>query len=122
MTTAEPTFQITAADMEATYDGISVCCSGEDGNMLALGHHDPAAALAAFNRHAREFVQIENVLADDAVTAEELADLTDCITQSWGIAYAATEEQQDQEGWSWRLESATADTPGAIPCTFLNLD
>lgn len=113
---------LTPDDFEATYDGISVCCSGEDGDMIALGHHDPVKALAAFNRHAREFVKIENVLADDTVTPEELADLTDCITQRWGLAYAATEEEQDHLGWSWRLETATADTPGAIPYMFLNLD
>lgn len=113
---------LTADDFEATYDGIPVCCSDEDGNMIALGHHDPDVALAAFDRHAREFVKIENLLADPAATPEDLADLADCITQNWGVAHAATEEQQDQEGWSWRLESATAETPGAVPYTFLNLD
>lgn len=117
-TTPKP---LTPDDFEATYDGIPVCSSGEDGDMIALGHHAPEVALAAFNRHAREVLKIENVLADDAATPEELADLTDCITQSWGLAYAATEEEQDHLGWSWRLETATADTPGAIPYTFLNL-
>lgn len=112
---------LTADDFEATYDGISVCCSGEDGDMIALGHHDPTAALAAFDRHAREFMKIENLAGDSNATDAELAEYANDITQHWGIARKATEAEQDNEGWSWCLEAATAETPGAIAFTWLGL-
>lgn len=120
-TTPAP-FTVTAADMEATYDGIAVCCSGEDGDMLALGHHDPAVALAAFNRHAREYLGLANIVDDAAMPADELADFANCIAPAWGIARKATEAEQDNEGWSWRLEPAAKDAPGAIAYTYLGLD
>lgn len=120
MTTAEP-LALTAADFEATYDGIPVCCSGEDGNMIALGHHDPTATLAAFDRHAREFLKIENLAADDTLTDAQLAEYVHHIGAYWGLARKATEEEQDYPGWSWTLDPATAETPGATAYMHLNL-
>lgn len=115
-------YQLTASDMEAVYDDIAVCCSGEDGDMIALGHYDPAVALAAFNRHAREYLKIANVADDDALTTEELADFADCTTAQWGIARQATAEEEANQGWVWVLTLAKKDDSGAIPYTFLALD
>lgn len=115
-------FNLTAADLEGEYDGIAVCVSSEDGDMIALGHHDAAAALAAFNRHAVEYLGLANVLDEDALPAEELADLVDCITHQWGVARKATAEQEASEGWTWVLDPAGKDAPGAIAYTYLGLD
>jgi hypothetical protein len=121
MTDTDTPLTLTADDFEATYDGISICCSGEDGDMLALGHHGKAAVLAAFNRHAREYMKIENIAADDTLTDAELAEYESDITAHWGVPRKATEAEQDNEGWSWTLERATADTPGATPYMYLSL-
>ncbi|WP_433893055.1 hypothetical protein [Streptomyces sp. CA-111067] len=121
MTTTAP-ITLTPKDFEATYDDIAVCCSGEDGDMIALGHHDPTTALAAFNRHATEYLGLANIVDDATLPAAELASYAKHITQHWGTVRKATEAEQDNEGWSWCLESAIKDTPGAIPYTWLGLN
>lgn len=45
-----------------TYHGIKVSLVGEDGdNYVALGHHEPRAALAAFNAYAQHTVGLEDL-------------------------------------------------------------
>ncbi|MGI5245059.1 hypothetical protein [Dactylosporangium sp. CA-139066] len=38
-------------DVFTDYDGIQVSFIGDDGGMVALGHHDEGAAQSAFHRH-----------------------------------------------------------------------
>jgi hypothetical protein len=118
MTLTATPIALTAADLEAVHYGIAVCCSGEDGDMIALGHHGKRKALAAFNRHCRVFLGLANIADDHSATA---ADYADDITELWGVPRQPNEEERDNEGWKWALDDAPADAPGAIPYTFLRL-
>lgn len=66
-------------DSFEVYFGIRVADIGEDGDLIALGHHDPKAALAAFNAHAKKF---------------------------WGLVDLLDGGQHDQNRWRWALENA----------------
>ncbi len=44
--------------------GIRVSYIGDDGAMIALGHHDKRVVIAAMNRHARTYCGLENMLDD----------------------------------------------------------
>lgn len=50
-----PTETTTLPNLEGfeEFFGIKVCTLGEDGRMVALGHHEPKQALAAFNAYAK---------------------------------------------------------------------
>ncbi|MCW6003896.1 hypothetical protein K1W54_04770 [Micromonospora sp. CPCC 205371] len=65
-------------DSFEVYFGIRVADIGEDGDLIALGHHDPKAALAAFNAHAKKF---------------------------WGLVDLLDGAQHDQGRWLWALEN-----------------
>lgn len=114
--TTEAQYTLTAADFEKTYFGVPVCSSGEDGDMLALGHPGARRALAAFNRYARKVIGLDNLADDRKATAE---DWLGTITEHWGVPRKATEDEMDNEGFLWCLDPATADTPGAIAYTWL---
>lgn len=116
MTTTTEPFTLTADDFEKTYYGVPVCSSGEDGDMLALGHHDARRVLAACNRYARKVIGFDNLADDRRALADEWLG---SITEHWGVPRKATEDEMDNEGFSWCLDRATADTPGAIAYTWL---
>ncbi|MEU6979648.1 hypothetical protein [Streptomyces sp. NPDC046371] len=119
MTTApEADSIITDPEMEGTYFGIAVACIGEDGDMLALGHHDPRRALAAFNRHARESFGYHNLADDPQASA---ADWLDATEQRWVIFRAPDPENTTYPQWIWHAESAREDAPHARPVTFLRV-
>ncbi|MFH9765112.1 hypothetical protein ACH4N4_30735 [Streptomyces microflavus] len=99
--------------MEATYYGVPVAYVGEDGEMLALGHHSPRRVLAAFNAHARRFYGLVN-LADDrnATAAAWLADLQ----PQWAVFRVSVSPESD---CAWFSDEAAEGAPGALPVTFL---
>ncbi|MFG3046297.1 hypothetical protein ACGFZR_15375 [Streptomyces sp. NPDC048241] len=113
-TSTETAFTPTATDMEATHYGIPVCTYGEDGNMLALGHHDKRQAFAAFNRHARVFLGFAN-FADDRNA--HLADWIDEIHKTWAVFHRCAGDSD----WTWEARPAAPDTPGAVPITVLDV-
>jgi len=115
---AETAYTLTAANFEKTYYGVPVCSSGEDGDMIALGHPGKRRVLAACNRYARTVLALDNLVDDRTVSA---ADFWGDITERWGIPRKATEAEQDNEGFSWCIDHATALDDGAIPYTFLRL-
>ncbi|MGY5127359.1 hypothetical protein [Streptomyces nigrescens] len=107
-------FTPNASDMEATHYGIHVSTFGEDGNMLALGHHNQRHAFAAFNKHARTFLGFPN-FADDRDA--HIDDWIDEIRHAW-----LTFHHGDLNGdFIWEGKQATSDTPGAVPVTFLDV-
>jgi hypothetical protein len=111
-------FTPTAADMEAVHYGIPVCHVGEDGDLLALGHHDARKVLAAFNRHARVCAGLLN-LADDRSTT--VADLLPSLRQRWALFRppdAASEWDDPDCPWycDWVDEPNEA---GSVPVTIL---
>jgi len=115
--TKPPGTILTNPEMEATYFGIPVSYWGEDGEMLALGHPGPRKALAAFNRHARQYCGLVNV-ADDpkAEAADWLAD----IREGWLVITTPNPAEGDDPDWDWVSVPATAETPNAVPVTFLD--
>jgi hypothetical protein len=110
--------------MEATYHGIpvtSISCGLEEDLQayLALGHHDPHAALAAMH-------------ALDLTTWGHLGprlgtDLADRIRLCWGLFDLNPESywiggEELGPGWTVDLgEAITEATPGAVPVTVLDL-
>lgn len=111
-------FTLTPADFEKTYYGIPVISSGDEGDMLALGHHGKLRVLAAFNRYARKVIGLDNLGDDRTLRA---SDFLNDITERWGVPRRATEEEQRNEGFLWVIEHSDADAPGAMPYTHLSM-
>ncbi|MEU8048110.1 NUDIX domain-containing protein [Micromonospora echinofusca] len=93
-------------DMVAEVNGIALSDIGEDGDIIALGHHDPARLLTALRRYAREVRGEALAPADPAAPHAQ-------IRHEWGVNISEA-AGPDQE---WYLETAPADTPGAFPIT-----
>ncbi|MFG1892149.1 NUDIX domain-containing protein [Micromonospora sp. NPDC049051] len=93
-------------DMVAEINGIALSDIGEDGDIIALGHHDPARLLTALRRYAREVRGEALAPADPAAPHAQ-------IRHEWGVNISEA-AGPDQE---WYLETAPADTPGAFPIT-----
>jgi hypothetical protein len=109
---------ITEPAFEATHYGIPVCHIGEDGDMLALGHPGPRHAFAAFNRHARVFVGLDN-LADDRRAL--LSDWFDHVEEKWVIFRKPDAEQGEDPDYVWVFDTSAEGEPGAQPVTLLDV-
>jgi hypothetical protein len=99
---------------EATHYGIDVTAIGEDGDLLAFGHHDPRHALAAFNRHAR----IEWGLANLADCRSACA--SDAIVQiatGWGRFRKPAPGTGEDPDWEWVMDECAASAEHAVPYT-----
>jgi hypothetical protein len=103
-------------EMEETHHGITVAHFGEDGGMIALGHHEVRRALAAFNRHARVFVGLENLADDRSVRA---ADYVPEINQMWAVFRRPNKDAGEDPDWTWVVDWCDLSTPGARPVTVL---
>lgn len=122
MPTAQPVhtgpFTPTAADMEAVHYGIAVCHIGEDGDMLALGHHAPYKALAAFNRHARVFVGLANLFDDRSL---RVADVIADIAPKWATFAPPDPELGEDRDCPWYAHwDVDGDAAGAVPVMYLH--
>ncbi|MCX5400056.1 hypothetical protein [Streptomyces sp. NBC_00102] len=88
--------------MAAEIDGIHVSFTGDEGAMLALGHHPAGRVIAVFLH-----------LGDDlTVTA---ADLTPWITEEWAVFT----EDPDPD-YQWTATPAPEGAPGAMAVTILH--
>ncbi|MFJ9029776.1 hypothetical protein ACIRQP_14830 [Streptomyces sp. NPDC102274] len=104
---------------EDTHYGIPVVHIGEDGAMLALGHHTPRRALAAFNRHARVFVGLANLADDRSVRA---ADYIPLISQRHGIFRKPDRASEwEDPDWEWVVVWSVPEHPDAQPITVLDI-
>ena len=110
---------ITEPEMEDTHYGITVAHIGDEGDMIALGHHSPRRALAAFNRHARVFVGLVNIADDRSETAAEWLD---------GIKHerAVFRKPNPNDEWeepdmAWVADWSNPDDPDARPVTLLGI-
>lgn len=110
-----------AIEVEGTHYGVPVSTYGEDGDMLALGHHDPRRAVAAFNRHARRFLGLLNILDDRRADATDVADLLADTVHGHGLFRLPNPELEEDPDYVWVMEECTADTPGAVPVTILRI-
>lgn len=115
-TATEPGAIVLEPEMEATYYGVPVVYYGEDGDMLALGHHSPRRALAAFNRHARQFTGLVNLEDHRLAQAQPWID---GITQAWFVFTRPNPDAGDDPSYIWLATRADAETPHAIPVTLL---
>lgn len=115
---ANTPFTPTAEQMEATHYGITVCHIGEDGDMLALGHHDPRRALAAFNRHARTVLGLANYLDDRSAVAAEALETITHVSMAFRTPDPAQGEDPD---WFWVAEEVAPGAPDSTPCTYARL-
>ncbi len=68
---ADPAAEPSWSDFDEHY-GIRVAYLDEDGEMVALGHHDPRRVVAAFNRHSRQGSCWLNMADDTEVTYREV--------------------------------------------------
>jgi hypothetical protein len=95
---------------EDTHYGIPVCHIGEDGDMIAFGHHEPRRTLAAFNRHARLFCRLFNIVDDRSVKA---SDMLARVTADWG-QFRKPEGAEDPD-CEWYVDYCGPDAPNASP-------
>ncbi|MER8233182.1 hypothetical protein [Streptomyces sp. NPDC094049] len=103
-------------DMDATHYGIPVTAFGDDGGVLALGHHTPRRALAAFNAYARTWWGASN-LADDREA--RAADWLDEIKTDWVVFRRPDPARGDDPTWLWFMDHAQPDHPQAVPITYV---
>jgi hypothetical protein len=108
---------ISDPEMEDTHYGIRVSTVGEDGDMIALGHHSNLRTLAAFNRHMRVFLGLAN-LADDRSTT--VADWLPALHRKHAVFRSSDPENEFEDPeWSWVVHWCDVDEPGAQPVTLL---
>jgi hypothetical protein len=107
-------FNPSASDMEAVHYGIPVSGYGEDGAMLALGHHDTRRAFAAFNRHARTSFGFVNFADERDARAE---DWVGEVRYGWLSFYRG-----DPLGdFLWEGKVVDEGDPGAVAVTYLDV-
>lgn len=115
MTTETPA--LIQPEMEDTHYGIGVAHIGEDGDLVALGHHSDRRTLAAFNRHMRTFVGLDN-LADDR--SSKAADWPPAFQRKHAVFRAPDPANcWEDPDWHWVADWCDADTPNAQPVTLL---
>lgn len=96
--------------------GIPVSAIGEDGALLALGHHSRRHTLAAFNRYGRQFPGWFNLAEDYSAKAQPWLDALDYRWATFTVPDPAKGEDPD---CSWWVHWCTPDTPDARPVTLL---
>lgn len=115
-------------DGAETFYGVTVTYIGEDGYMMAFGHHaDPRPVIAAMNRLARTQCGLENMLDDPRATYSDVADR---LHEDWAIqlhdrclecgndphckeCQALRLKSEDE----WCLRWGEQDNPAAFPIT-----
>ncbi|MET8411079.1 hypothetical protein ABZV34_23755 [Streptomyces sp. NPDC005195] len=99
-------FTPTADDVTDTIGGLLVTDSGDDGDLLIIGHPPVRDVLAATSAYYRETCGLRLRAFDGHV-------LADNIHRDWGefVAYLTRAE--------WRFNSVTEDAPSAVPVTWM---
>ena len=96
--------------MEVEFYGIPVSAFGEGGDMIALGHHEPRKALAAFRKLGRSYGLDDFEVFGDHEHREASPIL-------WRIAHQwVTFKDYDGE-WRGTRAGNDASTPGALAVT-----
>jgi hypothetical protein len=98
-------------------NGIRVTPVGDDGEwLLAIGHHEPREVLRAFYGLARTFLGLAHADVRDAFGAPREAE--DALVRAWGRF--TSEPGSPSSNW-WCDWTATAEAPGLIPVTLLDI-
>lgn len=110
---------IAPPQMEEVHYGVGVAHVGFEGDLIALGHPGVRRAFAAFNRHARVYVGLENLLDDRTATC---GNWREAITEQW-VIFRKHLPADDYEGrdFDWYFDACSKDEPGAQPVTLLDL-
>lgn len=109
------------------YYGVPVSDIGEDGNLIALGHHDTRQVLAAFNRHARTFWGLTD-LYDGRLPMFPRHHAVEDVCERWAVLVKECDEARQpdhtgdcsrcrllkEEDW-WIDYSAKEPTLGSFP-------
>jgi hypothetical protein len=99
------------------HNGIRVTAVGDDSDrLLAIGHHEPREVLRAFYRLARTFLGMSH--ADARKAFGTLTEAEAGLTRTWGRF--TTEPGSAASDW-WCDWTATAEAPGLIPVTVLDI-
>jgi hypothetical protein len=109
------TAQLTEPQMEDTHYGIKVAHMGEDGDLIALGHHSDRRTIAAFNRHMRTFLGLANLADDRSSTA---ADWVPAL-QRKHCRFRVPNPETWEGDWAWIAEWCDPDSPDARPVTLI---
>lgn len=114
----------------STYYGVQVSWIGDEGDMIALGHHDPRTVIAALNRCARIEAGLSNLTDDRDATYQDMkqrlaADyfiqlVDNCLEcggePDCGACKDIRAAYADGNWWLHRV--ASADVSGAFPATY----
>lgn len=107
-------------EMEDTHYGITVAHIGDEGDLIALGHHDKRRALAAFNRHYRVFLGLVNLASDRSASA---ADFETCISEKRAVFRKPDPDSEwEDPDWHWVADWSDPNHPDARPVTLLRFD
>lgn len=108
--------------------GVQVCTFGEDGILLALGHHPARTALAAFNAYSRRVIGNRSLTDHHWVSPLTLLEE---IEQDWVKLLGECGQCPPERGCdrclairdgSWWMElGADAADPDAVPVTVLEI-
>lgn len=121
-TTNPPTADELGVIGAETYYGVEVRTIGEDGALIAVGHHEPRRVIAAFNAYVREYLGYQNL--DDY--RPRFGDLASRIDRVWlalvpwcGDCDDPHECEACPTGTRWWLQ-VVAERPGAFPAMWLD--
>lgn len=117
MSTDTPPTLIADPAMEDIHYGIKVSHIGEDGDLIALGHHTDRRTIAAFNRHMRAFLGLANLADDRSAT---VADWLPALQRKHAVFRTPDPENEFEDPeWSWVAHWCDADTADARAVTLL---
>jgi hypothetical protein len=118
-----------ALDGFTTCYGVQVCTVGEDGILIALGHHPARTALAAFNAYSRRVIGLADVT--DGQWVQPVGPLLEKVKQDRGRLLGECGECPPERGCdrclairdgSWWMElGADKADPDAFPVTVLEI-
>lgn len=110
------------------HHGIKVASVGEDGDMLAFGHHDPKATLSAMNAYAKRLGFLD-LLDDGKHDADAWKQALERVKPCWAVQMWTCHEHRAEAKpvaeclecqWvdesTWFVDcSAAEDAPGSFP-------
>ncbi len=108
--------------------GIKVSAIGEDGDLIALGHHKTLYALAAFTGYAVDVMGLQDLY--DGSTDDPGSKASAAIKQGWAGLVTACDEAGEEDHQddccecieirehAWYLEVGDKEVPNSFPVTY----
>lgn len=109
--------------------GVPVCAIGEDGDLVALGHHEPRRVIAAMNAYSRRLIGLGNLYDDEGATyvaaAVRLSARHTILLGVDACEYRADDAEQGKahrcdmcstiESQGWWMRTSDEPVPGSFP-------